>query len=554
MVRILLVSFGSEWHNDVWNVLAIESLVGDLEGYFGNNIQISTFRFYTEDDIDSMFSDNNLLDYHLIGCSVEIGTHKILDYFLIKLFQNGYSNNLVLGGILATYAYDYLINIQSVKILKPIFIIGEGEIALRNLVNCIINNSINLYESEPNTFQYNNKVSKYVMNEVVTVDLSLLQYSPKPIVYSNSVNSIRIIQTSRNCVFNCTYCSQGPKKMWRTFSYKRIKGDLEIFIKAGTLEFEFVDDEFFGGNEVYNIDRAWKICDIIEELIRKYNCNIKFRIFTNPHIISSKNVGTNNIDFVSILNRLKDLGLSRVYLGVESGSLKQRKRYNRSDTIEECLSAITILENLNIEVDVGFIMFDPEVTLEDISDNIDFIQKNNLLKYNTWPLRPMILTAHTPMYIRAQKLGLITKRNQYNIASFEYVYQNFEIAMIYERINSIADSTAKVFYILKYIYKNNFYNSSYIDEVKDICMFLIENATINFDCIKNMIMHFNSGNNLITNLNEDTRNAFFFFFWLLDLIEEKSNSFKLFDSIYDKLNDAIVQSKESIAKEINQFN
>ena len=161
------------------------------------------------------------------------------------------------------------------------------------------------------------------MNEVVTVDLSLLQYSPKPIVYSNSVNSIRIIQTSRNCVFNCTYCSQGPKKMWRTFSYKRIKGDLEIFIKAGTLEFEFVDDEFFGGNEVYNIDRAWKICDIIEELIRKYNCNIKFRIFTNPHIISSKNVGTNNIDFVSILNRLKDLGLSRVYLGVESGSLKQ---------------------------------------------------------------------------------------------------------------------------------------------------------------------------------------------------------------------------------------
>ena len=53
MVRILLVSFGSEWHNDVWNVLAIESLVGDLEGYFGNNIQISTFRFYTKDDIDS---------------------------------------------------------------------------------------------------------------------------------------------------------------------------------------------------------------------------------------------------------------------------------------------------------------------------------------------------------------------------------------------------------------------------------------------------------------------------------------------------------------------
>ena len=106
------------------------------------------------------------------------------------------------------------VNIQSVKILKPIFIIGEGEIALRNLVNCIINNSINLYESEPNTFQYNNKVSKYVMNEVVTVDLSLLQYSPKPIVYSNSVNSIRIIQTSRNCVFNVNGKTRVPIQNW----------------------------------------------------------------------------------------------------------------------------------------------------------------------------------------------------------------------------------------------------------------------------------------------------------------------------------------------------
>ena len=61
MVRILLVSFGSEWHNDVWNVLAIESLVGDLEGYFGNNIQISTFRFYTEDDIYRLYYRNMVL-------------------------------------------------------------------------------------------------------------------------------------------------------------------------------------------------------------------------------------------------------------------------------------------------------------------------------------------------------------------------------------------------------------------------------------------------------------------------------------------------------------
>lgn len=87
MLKILFVSFGSEWHNDVWNVLAVETLVGDLEGHFGNNIQINTFRFYNKDDIDSIFCVNNLSDYNLIGCSVEIGTHKLLDYFYPSFFK-----------------------------------------------------------------------------------------------------------------------------------------------------------------------------------------------------------------------------------------------------------------------------------------------------------------------------------------------------------------------------------------------------------------------------------------------------------------------------------
>ena len=40
MINILMISFGSEWHADVWNVLAIESIVGDLKGTFNN--QVST--------------------------------------------------------------------------------------------------------------------------------------------------------------------------------------------------------------------------------------------------------------------------------------------------------------------------------------------------------------------------------------------------------------------------------------------------------------------------------------------------------------------------------
>ncbi|MBR3536732.1 MAG: radical SAM protein [Oscillospiraceae bacterium] len=547
MIRVLFISFGSEWHDDVWNVLAIESLVGDLKGAFPNDVYIETVRLYKHMEIDTFIDSNNsITDYDLIGCSIEIGSHNLLDHFLIRLSENHYSNVLVLGGILATYAYDYLITLDSVQELKPVFIISEGEIALRHLVQCLLENNFDPFSYEPNTYQYDTAKGYYIMNSSESIDLESLVYSPLPIVYAEREYKIRIIQTSRNCIFGCTYCSQGPKKKWRSFSFERIKNNIEIFIKNGCNEFEFVDDEFFGGNLAYNINRAWTICDIIESLAKKHDCDLKFRIFTNPHIITSKNTGDNGISFVDILNRLKKLGLCRVYLGVESGAANQRKRYNRRDTLEECSNSIYLLESLGIEIDVGFIMFDPEVTLNDISENIDFIQHNNILKYNTWPLRPMILTALTPMYQRCKSLGLITKRNEYNVASFEYVFLHSDVSMIFERISKVADSTAKVFYIIKYIYKNNFYEEHFQKEVRTISGFLEQNTTINFDCIKEMISLFREGNGTEVELNKTTLTAFIREYDLISSIEQKMRSYKLLSDKHGKLASAIMQAKEQI--------
>lgn len=554
MIRILLVSFGSEWHDDVWNVLAIESIKGDLKGLFKEDISIKEKRFYNKNEINIFARSSNIsMEYDLIGCSVEIGSHNLLDDFLLHLSEVNYSKALVLGGVLPTYAYDYLITLKSVQKLKPIFIIGEGEIALRNLVDCLMHKDLVSYENEPNTFQFNKKSQNYIMNTTQTVDLEKLIYSPEPISYTSMDYKIRIIQASRNCIFGCTYCSQGPNKKWRSFSYDRIKENLEVFIKTGCYEFEFVDDEFFGGNKSYNIDRAWKICDIVENVSNQFSCKLRFRIFTNPNIITSENVGYNNISFVHVLKRLKKLGLSRVYLGVESGAADQRKRYNRRDTLEECSKSISMLESLGIEIDVGFIMFDPEVTLKDISENIDFIQYNNILKYNTWPLRPMILTAHTPMFQRAEKLGIVTKRNDYNIASFEYVFLNSDVAMIFSRISRIADRTAKVFYILKYIYKNNFYETKLHDETQVISDFLMENAMINFDCIKEMIALFQNNSANDNSLNIVTDNAFRNEYNLIEKIEKKMSELKLLSDDSGNLREAIYNSKFAICHETNIF-
>ena len=538
-LKILFVSFGSKWYNDVWNVLSIETLLGDVNGYFKDQLASDTVRFFEKKDILNFIKNRDINLFDIIALSLDIGSDVLFYSFLEELKSLSYKGDLVCGGTLSTYAYDYIVKKDVVSYNKPIFVIGDGEIVLRAIINCKLNQ--NDYLSLPNTYQYDLKTNEYVLNQADLVDLNELIYPPCSI--NNIPDShIRIIQASRNCVFNCTYCSQGPKKMWRSFSMERIRENIDNLMREGVYEFEFVDDEFFGGTSSKNIDRAWEIANIISTLVQKHGKNIRFRIFTNPHIISSENKGTHGINFLQLLERLKGLGLTRVYLGIESGSEAQRKRYNRKDTINECIASIKLLDSLNIAVDAGFIMFDPEVTIQDVLENIKFISENNILKYNTWPLRPIILTAKTPMFHRAEKLGLIVKRNEVNIASFDYIFSDEKVRIIYRGVDDIANCSSKVFYILKYFYKENFYTESRRDELNIINSYLIKNAEVNFNYIKDMVVELESSGSIYNS----TKSVLQQIYDLITSIEKNISIFDLFNYPVGNLTGSIMDTKKNL--------
>ena len=126
--------------------------------------------------------------------------------------------------------------------------------------------------------------------------------------------------------------------------------------------------------------------------------------------------------------------------------------------------------------------------------------------------------------------------------------------MIFHRITKIADSTAKVFYILKYIYKNSFYETQLHQEVQVILNFLIENATINFDCIKEMISLYqnNTANDYSLDLATDT--AFKKEYDLIDRIEQKMSEFKLLSDESGNLREAIYNSKIEMRSKFGKLN
>ena len=73
-------------------------------------------------------------------------------------------------------------------------------------------------------------------------------------------------------------------------------------------------------------------------------------IFNSDSEESIKNFKRKNIYAL-----LKSAGLRRVYLGIESGSRSQLRRYCKGVTVKESSIAIKILRELGLDIEVGFI-------------------------------------------------------------------------------------------------------------------------------------------------------------------------------------------------------
>jgi radical SAM superfamily enzyme YgiQ (UPF0313 family) len=80
-----------------------------------------------------------------------------------------------------------------------------------------------------------------------------------------------------------------------------------------------------------------------------------------------------------LVRDLRSAGLGSLLLGIESGSPRVLKRLRKRTTVEQNEQAIAAVRDAGIEPEIGFIMFDPSSTLEDITENLGFLERNRLL-------------------------------------------------------------------------------------------------------------------------------------------------------------------------------
>jgi len=171
---------------------------------------------------------------------------------------------------------------------------------------------------------------------------------------------------SRGCYNHCRFCpipsfyNQGP--LWRGRHPDNIFEEMEMLADKGFKDFYFVDPNFIGPGKIGK-ER------IIELMKRIRPLQITFGMETRPEDLD-----------VNVVDHLVSSGFQSLLMGIESGSSRVLDNLQKHTPLSASEKAIELCRNAGIEPEIGFLMFVPDSTLEDLRHNFDFLTKNNLLE------------------------------------------------------------------------------------------------------------------------------------------------------------------------------
>jgi hypothetical protein len=165
-----------------------------------------------------------------------------------------------------------------------------------------------------------------------------------------------------------------------------------LYHPFGVRFFIFNDDEWFPPGDA----RVQRIDDLERELARR-----------KLDLIMSVKCRADDVD-ENLFRRLLDLGVTRAYVGVESGSDHSLRTLNKKTTVAQNRRALEVLNRVGMLADFGLIFFDPDSTMEDVRANLDFFRAMAGDGQAPLSFGRMEVYAGTPMLDRLTREGRLT--------------------------------------------------------------------------------------------------------------------------------------------------
>lgn len=276
----------------------------------------------------------------------------------------GFAGHISIGGHTPTFAYADLLSawpgLSSV-------VLGEGEQTVVELLTALIDGG---NWRQVNGLAYRDEAGRICASSAREPvedldDLPLPAWDMVPELLSRG--HFVSLATSRGCYGRCTFCSissfyrSNCSQPWRGHTPQRVLREMGLLLREyGAKCFGFRDDNFMGpglkgkerGQAIARgiLDNGWEV----------------------EFYISCR---SNDVDR-DTFSLLKQAGLKRVFLGIESGQQDVLNWFNKMTTVQQNQAALELLQELGIPVTIGFIMFTPHTTWREFTANLDYLIKS----------------------------------------------------------------------------------------------------------------------------------------------------------------------------------
>lgn len=270
---------------------------------------------------------------------------------------------IYLGGIFPSIAYELIL--KECNDVDAICL-GEGEKFIVDYLNSIVKNQGDyrkiagiVYRDNQGNICVNG--SKNVIENLDELPLPAKDFFDEMKKEISSGFYYAHISAGRGCYANCSFCSMScltDKHGRRVRSPQNVVDEIKYLQKTyGINCFYFVDELFIDKTNL-----QW-IYDFCEEMKRQ-NVKILFHAEARVDSISEP-----------VIKALKEIGLDNLFIGFESANLATLKKYRKGHTPEQAEEALKILRKLDVTAEYGYIMIDPELTYEQLKENVEWILK-----------------------------------------------------------------------------------------------------------------------------------------------------------------------------------
>lgn len=303
------------------------------------------------EEVESLSSD--IFDADIVGINTQISNYKRC----LELAKRAKDNDclVIFGGPFATSMAEKILENRD---FVDVVVVGDGEIALNNIVNKKDFSKINNL-----AYRKENKIS---VNKEIPVNLNSIPFPDRSFIdlnvyfknfqkfFPNSkFNRPTTFYSQKGCIWHektggCIFCGRIGK--YRTVKPDKFWKEIKYLEKIYNIDYAFDQADTFSQN------KSW-----LKELIKSKpsKVNIKFKIWDR-----SDNIDNETSKMLSVL------GVHDVYIGIESGDVQSLKAFQKGTTVQQNINAAKMLNKFGIKIHANFVLGAPGETEESLMNSI----------------------------------------------------------------------------------------------------------------------------------------------------------------------------------------